>query len=324
MNDAKAGENGEWTFARLLAWTGEYLARQGLEDARLCGEVLLAHAAGCGRIDLYVRHDQVPPAEVTGRFRELVKRAAGREPIAYLVGEKEFYSLCFAVDSAVLIPRPETETLVDVVLDHCRSLDREAADREAAELESTDRRGAESDPAHISGPGILDVGTGSGCISVTLLKHLSGATVVATDVSEAALKISELNGARHGVLERMTLVGGAGLDLPAGVVPEGGFDVIVSNPPYVSAAEMATLDETVRAFEPRAALTDGGDGLSVYRAIAAGASRILKADGIVAVEIAMGAGEAVKGLMIGCGLTHRTTVRDRVGGHERVMVFAPN
>ncbi len=299
MSDVTASENGEWTFARLLGWTGEYLARQGIEDARLCGEVLLAHAAGCGRIDLYVRHEETPAAEVTGRFRDLVKRAAQREPIAYLVGEKEFYSLRFAVSPAVLIPRPETETLVDVVLDHCKAVDR-------------------------PGASLLDVGTGSGCIAVTLLSQLPEASAVATDVSEAAIEIARGNAERHDVLDRMTLLRAPGLDLPDESIPDGGFDVIVSNPPYVRAAEMATLDETVRAYEPHEALTDGGDGLSVYRAIATGAAGLLTEDGIVAVEIAMGAGQAVKGLMTGAGLAHQTTVRDRVGGHERVMVFARN
>ena len=299
MSDAKASENGEWTFARLLGWTGEYLARQGIEDARLCGEVLLAHAAGCARIDLYVRHEETPAAEVTGRFRDLVKRAVKHEPIAYLVGEKEFYSLPFTVSSAVLIPRPETETLVDVVLDHCK-----AAERPDARL--------------------LDVGTGSGCIAVTLLTQLPEASAVASDISEAAIEIARGNAQRHDVLDRTTLACAPGLDLPSGAIPENGFDVIVSNPPYIAAEEMATLDETVRAYEPHEALTDGGDGLSVYRAIATGAAGLLTEDGIVAVEIAMGAGDAVKELMTEAGLAHRTTVRDRVERHERVMVFARN
>jgi release factor glutamine methyltransferase len=296
---ASSGEPGgtEWTIGRLLNWTTSYLASHGVDEARLASEVLLAHAATCRRIDLYARFDQSLDGATLDRFRDSVRRAAAREPIAYVVGEKEFFSLPFRVTPDVLVPRPETEVLVEGVLDHCAA-------------------------TGLVAPRILDLGTGSGCIAVSVLTQLAAATAVATDVSATALDVACSNAERHGVADRIVFVEADGLALPEAVVPEPGFDVLVSNPPYVSADSMGKLDATVRDHEPRVALTDGRDGLSFYRAIATDAPRLLTAAAVVMVEVADGQAAAVIEAVEATGrLVHRETRADRVVGQDRVLVF---
>jgi release factor glutamine methyltransferase len=288
----------EWTIGRLLNWTTEYLGKSGADEPRLSAEVLLAQAAGCRRIDLYARFDRGLTADRLDRFREWVRRAAAREPVAYIVEDKEFFSLGFRVSRAVLIPRPETETLVECALDHCAS----------AELPS---------------PQILDVGTGSGCIVVALLVHMKDARAVATDVSSGALKIAEFNARRHGVLDRLTLLKADRFALPLDVVPEGGFDVVVSNPPYVSADAMCRLDSNIRDYEPTEALTDGQDGLSFYRSISADAPAMLAPGGVLIVEVGDAqAAAAVNEVERSARLVHRRTRTDRTVGQERVLEFS--
>ncbi|MGB2985139.1 MAG: peptide chain release factor N(5)-glutamine methyltransferase [Phycisphaerae bacterium] len=288
----------EWTIGRLLKWTSDYLARHQVEDARLASEVLLAHAAGCRRINLYTRFDEVLDEARLSRFREWVRRAARREPIAYLVEEKEFFSLPFRVTRDVLIPRPETELLVECVIDHCTK-------------------------AGLTHPHLLDLGTGSGCIAVTLLVQLKGASAVATDVSSAALEVAGSNAERHGVLDRLTLVEADRLAVPRDVVPDGGFDVVVSNPPYVAADAMDGLDMTVRDYEPSIALSDGQDGLTFYRSMATDAPGLLAPKGVVVVEVGDGqAAAAVEIIETAGGLAHRRTRRDRVVGAQRVLMFS--
>ena len=286
-----------WTIGRLLSWTSDYLTRNGVDDARLASEVLLAHATRRRRIDLYARPEEIPDPEEVGRFRTLVKQAAAHEPIAYLVGEKEFFSLTFKVTREVLIPRPETETLVEGVIDHCVRMV----------------------PAE---PRLIDLGTGCGCIAVALLTQVKGARVVATDVSRAALAVAKENAVRHGVADRLIPVEADRLALPAKVVPEGGFDVLVSNPPYVAAATFRKLGAGVRAYEPEAALTDGGDGLSFYRSIAADAPGLLAPEGVVFVEVGDGQSRAVRETVEQAGtLVQQRSWKDQVVGQERVLMF---
>ena len=296
MNDEAATQPDAWTVGALLAWTKTHLQGHGVSDARLAAEVLLAHAVDCRRIELYTRFETHPDADVVGRFRDLVRRASAHEPVAYLVGEKEFYSLTFRVTADVLIPRPETELLVEYIVDRCaeKSIER---------------------------PWILDIGTGSGCIAVALLSQLPGARVIASDVSAPALAIAGENAERHSVSDRMQCVEANGIELPPEVVPEGGFDIIASNPPYVSAGDFSDLDANVREYEPEIALTDGGDGCEFFRVIS-GARGLLRSDGAVVVEIGMGQAGIVTDLFAESGgWVHKRTLRDRVAGHERVMVF---
>lgn len=287
-----------WTIGRLLNWTSDYLTRRGVEDARLASEVLLAHATGCRRIDLYTRFERTVAGAQLDRFRDWVRRAGAGEPIAYIVEEKEFFSLAFRVTPDVLIPRPETEVLVECVLDHCAR-------------------------AGLSQPQLLDIGTGSGCIVVAVLTQLESARAVATDVSPAALAIAKLNAERHGVSDRLALVKADRLALPGEVVPERGFDVLMSNPPYVGVDGMDSLDTMVRKYEPAEALTNGVDGLSFYRSIAESGASLLAPGGVVIVEVADGQAASASEVLERSGaFVHRETRTDRVVGQDRVVVFS--
>ena len=298
MNAPATIDETPWTIGRLLSWTSDYFVRHQVIDARLASEVLLAHAAACRRIDLYARFDAVLDTERVDRFRGWVRRASAHEPIAYLVGEKEFFSLSFKVTPDVLIPRAETETLVECVLDHCAK-------------------------AGLSRLRLLDLGTGSGCLAIAALTHLPEATATASDVSPAALEVARFNADRHGVTARLTLVEADRLVLPKDAVPTGGFDVLMCNPPYIPASAMSRLDSAVRDYEPASALTDGQDGLSFYRIIAADGPALLAPDGMIFVEVGDGTAKAVIEVMTKTGtLEHRQTRKDRVIGQERVLAFA--
>ena len=287
----------EWTIGRLLSWTSDYLGRQDLADARLASEVLLGHVLGCARIHLYARFEEVVSGDVRSRFREIVRRAAAREPIAYLVGTKEFFSLSFEVTPAVLVPRPETETLVEAAIEWLRS-------------------------AGVSSPALWDLGTGSGCIAIAVLRQLPAARAVASDVSAEALAVALRNAERLGVADRLQLIEADGVNLPADAVPEGGFDALVSNPPYVPAADLAAVEPTVRDYEPAVALSDAGDGLSFYRRIAERASEYVRPGGAVLVEVGAGQAAAVREIIGGDpAWPVAATLRDRVEGHERVVRF---
>lgn len=298
MNDAPDTQTARWSIGRLLAWTTDYLAERHVDDARLATEVLLAHAAGLRRIDLYARPEQELDEASLVRFREWVRRAALHEPIAYLVEQKEFFSLTFHVTRDVLIPRPETELLVECIVDHCGN-------------------------AKLSEPHMLDLGTGSGCVAVTLLAQIAGAEIVASDVSPAALAVAKANAERHGVADRLQAIEADRLALPADALPAAGFDILVSNPPYVAAEAVEALVATVRDHEPSIALTDGGDGLSFYRSIAADGPALLSTAGVVFVEVGDGQASAVMEIMQSRGgFSHEKTWKDRVVGHERVLMFS--
>jgi release factor glutamine methyltransferase len=254
-----------WTVRRLLEWTEDFLRKKGVEGPRLEAQIMLAHALGCQKIDLYVRHEEEPAEDKRSAFREMIRKRADGMPVAYLVGYREFYSLPFAVSPAVLIPRPETETLVMQALGAMRTME---------------------------SPRVLDIGTGSGCIAITLTKQHKTARLTAVDVSAAALELASANAKRHGISDRVTFLEG---DL-FGPVNGHGYDVIVSNPPYIADAEFAALDRGVREFEPRSALAGGPDGLAFYRRIAAEATGHLAPGGTVLVEIGVTQGPAVREL----------------------------
>lgn len=248
----------EWTVGRLLQWTKDYLEQQGSESPRLDAEVLLAHARGCERIALYTAYDQPIDDDARGRFRELVRRRAAGEPVAYLVGQREFYSLPFVVTPDVLIPRPETEQLVLKSLDYLNGL-----------------------PAERSTLDVLEIGVGSGIVSVCIAKYVSRSRVVAVDISQAALAVATQNVAAQGVQERVTLLESDFFS----AAPEGPYDLVVSNPPYVSEPEYAALSATVRDFEPKRALVGGPTGAESLQRLASEAPRYLRPGGCLLVEI---------------------------------------
>lgn len=270
-----------WTVRKLLEWTEDFLRKKAIEAARLEAQILLAHALGCKKIDLYVRHDEEPAEDKRMAFREMIKKRADGMPVAYLVGHREFYSLEFAVTAAVLIPRPETETLVMEALRRLKPL-----------------------PA----ARVLDIGTGSGAIAVVIAKQHKTAHVTAVDVSPAALAVARANAEKHAVADRVAFVEG---DL-FGTVAGQTFDLVVSNPPYIAEAEFPSLDIGVRNFEPRSALAGGPDGLDFYRRIAADVSTYLVPGGAVLVEIGATQDAAVRKLFA-AHLEVGPTVKDAAG-----------
>ena len=247
-----------WTVGRLLQWTAGYLKDRGSDSPRLDAEVLLAEARGCQRIELYTAFDQVPADETLAAFRELVRRRAEGMPVAYLVGRREFYSLSFRVTQDVLIPRPETEFLLIRLLDLAKGM------AEQAEIR------------------IADVGTGSGILAVCAARQLANAKVTAIDISPAALAVAQANAADHGVSERVEFIES---DLFAAVPAEQRFDFVVSNPPYVTSAEMEELLPEVKNFEPRIALEAGPRGTEAIERLLPQAAERLNAGGGLLMEI---------------------------------------
>ncbi|MBI2081400.1 MAG: peptide chain release factor N(5)-glutamine methyltransferase [candidate division NC10 bacterium] len=280
--------------AALLREAAERLAAGGLPTPRLDAECLLAAALGCERAALYGRREAVPPA-ATARFAALLDRRAAREPVAYLTGIREFWSLPLKVTPAVLIPRPDTEILVEAVLGLL-------ADRART-------------PATVA-----DVGTGCGAIAIALAVALPGAHLYAVDVSPEALSLAAENAHRFQVEKRITFLQGDGTAPFFATGLAGALDVLAANPPYIPTAELAALPPEVARFEPRLALDGGADGLTFHRHLAAGAPRLLRPGGFLAVEVGAGQAGAVRALLAGTpDLAPLPTVQD-LAGRDRVCL----
>ena len=267
------------------------LAAAGIEDARSEAWLLLAIATGRSRAELVAGAQAPLDAVEEERLEALAARRLAREPIAYIVGEREFWSLPLQVGPAVLVPRPESETVVEAALAEVR--DRSAPLR------------------------ILDLGTGSGCLLLALLSELPHASGLGVDRSAEALVIAVHNAARLGLAGRAAFCEG---DWGRGLA--GPFDLIVSNPPYVARADAASLAPEVRAFEPEEALFAGPDGLCAYRALAPDCVRLLAKDGPTCLEIGQGQGAAVAEIMGGHGL-RLVASRPDLAGIERCLIFRP-
>jgi release factor glutamine methyltransferase len=263
-----------WTLLPLLREATEYLAHKGISSPRLDTEVLMAHVLGCRRIDLYLRHDQPIAAVELDRFRESIRRRSQREPVAYITGNKEFWSLVLEVSSHVLIPRPETELLVEVTLGALRGF--------AGEGRAPLR--------------LWEIGTGSGAVAIALARE-SGEEVriLATDRSREALSLARANARALGVEDRVTFRPG---DLFQAAEPgDARFCAIVSNPPYVVSSQIQHLEPEIRDHEPREALDGGPDGLAVIRAILQGAPDWLEPWGGVLLEVGADQRGPVEGIL---------------------------
>lgn len=273
----------------LLRWTAEYLGEKGFHNARLNGELLLSGVLGVKRLDLYLQFDRPLRPEELAEFKGRLLRRAKREPLQYIEGEAHFRDLRLRVDPRVLIPRPETEQLVQRVLDW-------AAPR----------------------PGLAaaDVGTGSGAIALALATEGAFGRVVATDVEPGALEAARAN---HAFAAPEAPVE---FRLGAGVAPLRGerFDVLVSNPPYIGTGERESLDVEVRDWEPASALFAGGDGLDVIREIVAGAPAVLRPGGLLALEIGERQGAAVAGLVGAAGAFGAPRVEKDLAGRDRIVL----
>ena len=257
-----------WTTRRLLAWTTEHLTKKGVDSPRLSAEMLLAHVLEVARIKLYTDPDRPASELERAAFRGLVERAANHEPVDYIVGRAPFFSMMLRVDPSVLIPRPSTETIVEHVIQHARRT-----------------------PGFAS-PLIADVGTGSGAIAIALAKNIPNSHVIATDVSEAALKLAVENAKEQGVAERIEFREG---DLLEPLVGQR-VRYLLSNPPYISDAEWEDVLPNVKDYEPVGALRGGPDGLKFIRMILEQAHGYLDSPAQVVVEIAASQKQAVLGI----------------------------
>jgi len=284
----------DWTIGRLIEWTRTFFEKKGIPQPRLEAEILLAHVLGLERIALYLQYDQTVGEEVRVAFRDLVRRRAGREPTRYLTGACEFMSLAMKVTPACLIPRPETEQLVEEVLRLAGVRRRPpVALGPAAEDYGTVGPGEETvAPAAAAPLAAIDLCTGCGCIAVGLAAYLPGIRVAATDISREALEVACANAEAHGVADRITLLEGD-LYEPLDAADAAPADFLVANPPYVAEAEWETLQPEIRGHEPRAALVAGPKGTEIIERILKGAPAYLGPGGRLLVEIGAEQGETV-------------------------------
>ena len=281
-----------WTIMKILNWTKQYFEAKGVENPRLDAEVLLCAVLKCQRITLYVDFERPLSEEELATYREYVRRRGNFEPLAYILGERAFMRNTFKVNKATLVPRPETELLVESLVRIAPLLKREGDVK------------------------ILDIGTGSGAIIVSLLDYLPNAKGVGVDISVDALIVAKENSEKIGVTGRIGFVRS---DVFSKLPLEKKFDIIVSNPPYIPAGDIAGLDKDVQQ-EPRGALDGGADGLDFYRRITAEAMDHMAEEGVLAFEIGIGQAAAVQQLCLDTGFV-KTAVRKDYAGIER-MVFA--
>lgn len=277
-----------WTIGRILKWTEQYFKEKGIESPRLDAEVLLSHILGRERIYLYVHFDEpLEPAELA-RYREAIKQRVQRVPVAYIIGEKEFMGLTFKVTADTLVPRPDTEILVQAAVERLRA------------------RG--------DAPRFADIGTGSGAICLSILHFLPKAQADTVDISPAARAVAEENAAALGASDRVTFHTG---DLLAPLAGQC-YDAILSNPPYIPDGDIAALAPEVRLKEPRTALAGGKDGLDFYRRLTADAPAHLKDGGFLAVEVGIHQAAPVAALAVPS--FSRTEILKDYAGIERVVI----
>lgn len=292
------------------------LERAGIDSARLDAECLLASVLGFPRWRLTVERKRRLKPDEFARYLGFLQRRESREPLAYLLGGREFWSLLLAVSPGVLIPRPETETLVEAALAVCRGAELVAGKASADPWPG--------DPA--SGPGasgrdhptVIDLCTGTGAVAIALARELPGAAVIATDVSRRALRIARVNAETHGVAERILFLRGDLWRALDGRGPGGQADVVVSNPPYIPSGAIPSLMPEVQ-WEPRRALDGGPDGLQFHRAIIAGAPHHLRPGGFLLLEIGAGQAGAVRGLFEWAGGFDAPRVYQDLAGRDRVV-----
>jgi len=273
-----------WTTVKILSWTKDYLFSKGVSNARLEAEWMLCAATGLDRVGLYLQYDKPLNAAELAAYREMVARRARREPLQHILGSQEFYGLEFYVTPDVLIPRHDTEVLVS------ESLSRQQNART-----------------------VLEVGTGSGCIAITLQKRLPSAAVTATDISQAALDVARRNSEKHHVQIEFLL---GSLYLP---VFGRRFDLIVSNPPYIPTDDIIRLDQEVRDYDPRTALDGGIDGLDIYRTLIPNSVEHMNSGGWLLVEIGFGQSDKVIQLFRQTGSFTEPIIALDPGGIVRVI-----
>ena len=281
-NNKASDLNAAWTISRVLRWTARKFDQSGYASARLDAEVLLAHCLGMERIGLYLAHDKPLDGTELGRYRQSVRRRLAGEPVAYITGQREFWSLPLAVSNSVLVPRPETEGMVELAVD-------------ALKMQQEARRSADR-------MRVIDVGTGSGAIAIALAQELDMVDVFAIDVDASALACARRNATKVGVA--IHFIQG---DLLHAISSVASFDLIIANLPYISSNEVSCLSPEVRDWEPRIALDGGPDGLSFIRPLVAQSSTHLVSGGRLMLEIDRNQGPRVEALLRAAGFDHVST-----------------
>jgi len=300
MSEPAARQTTEpWTTRRLLAWMTESFTKRGIDSPKLCAEILLSTALGCERLALYMQADREATPEQLNTLRALAQRALAHEPVQYLTGEAWFYGVRLTVDSRVLIPRPETETIVDLALEHLKA---RASDPDSAPL-------------------VADICTGSGAIACAIARHAKAATLLATDLSAEALEVARANAAACGIADRVEFARG---DMLAPLDGRGDFEVICSNPPYIPDDEWADVEPNVKDHEPEMALRGGADGLDLVRPLLAGAIDLLKPGGLLLIEIASSRAGEAEALAKARGYEGVTILRDLAARPRVVRAVRPS
>lgn len=277
-----------WTIKRVLAWSIDDLKKRGSSSPRLDAELLLGKVTGLSRVQMVIDPERPLQKAELASYKALHQRRRAGEPVAYLLGVREFYGRPFRVDPRVLIPRPDTETLVEVALARTRAVSLCAR--------------------------VLDLCTGSGCVAVSLARERPTTRVLGVDISEGALAVACENALRLGAVN----AGFLRSDLFAALPPAARFDLITANPPYIPDPEIPELQPDIRDYEPRVALSGGTDGLDLVRRIVTDAPGRLEPGGVLAMEVGAGQAPAVAALFEHAGLQEVTRTRD-LGGHERVV-----
>ena len=283
-----------WTVLDIIKWGTDYLTEKGFDEARLNIELLLSATLGLKRFDLYVKHDQPLKKDELEKFKALLKRRLAHEPVQYILGKTNFYSIELKVDRRALIPRPETETLVEKVIEHCRTYL------------------SEKEEIHI-----LDVGTGSGCIDVTLAKFVKNSRITSIDKSGEALDLARENAMLTETDDRVEFLEVDFLNLDKNIFDRK-FDIVVSNPPYVSESAMKALDADIKEFEPLEAVTDGGDGLTFFRKISQMAHILLNPGGWVFVETSFDQSKNVENFFLEAG-GHELQIEKDLSNIDRIV-----
>ncbi len=279
----------------LLKLSTDYLEKKGIENPRLNVELLLGHVLKLNRVQLYLNFERPLSSSELDLFRQFLRRRAGHEPIQYILEEAEFYSLKLKVNRHTLIPRPETELLVDVVIEQCK---KKFDQKKAIE--------------------ILDIGTGSGNISIALAKNVDRTRIIAIDIQDEALTIAKQNAEFHKVSDKIKFIKQDIFAENTALV--GKFHIIVSNPPYISKEEFAALPKEVKDFEPYVALDGGNEGLIFYRKLAEISKQLLSSDGLIAIEIGAFQADKVHQLFSGTELFQRIQILKDLNDLPRVLL----
>ena len=303
----------------LIKEAAKKLTSAGVDSANLDARLLLMHVLGASREELMLRPDRELTAAEQQQFEELIARRVNREPLSHILGVREFYGREFEVSGDVLDPRPDTETLIDSVLKYYQAVVGKQSESVGEPALSPIPSASQEASAEMN---ILDIGTGSGCIIITLLKEIEHIQGVALDVSKAALAVAKRNASTHQLGNRLRFVEGSLFNLDSNISGLGGkcFDVIVSNPPYISASDMATLMPEVHEYEPHLALHGGKDGLDCYESLAKSLGQLLKTNGLVFLEIGAGQRDDVAGIFSAHNWQLVAVHRD-LAGHERCVIF---